>query len=807
MSRRRIAFALLAIPATAMFFHPKSVNAQTAAPSAGVEEVVVTAQRRSEALSKVPASISAFTTERMDQLNIKDFSQLVNFTPGVALDEHSGDISIRGVNSTAGDATTGIYIDDTPIQLRSLGFGSDNTLPAVFDLERVEVLRGPQGTLFGAGSEGGTVRYITPQPTLSDFSVYGKSELSTTQYGDPSYEAGMAAGGPIVENQLGFRVSGWWRHDGGYIDQVNYLTGATIDENTNRTNTLVLRGALAWEPNANLTITPSVFFQSRRMHNDDEYWLALSNPGNGDYVTGTPERMGDHDHFVLPAVKVDYDMGGVELISNTSYFDRRQEVQDYSGTLYDLSYFQQAVDFGFLPDFETRCSAGLCGYYRKIRHHEPGPPLLLPTGPNLPGFDDVAPFGFYKARNVVTNTQQNFTQEVRLQSTDPNSPLTWILGAFYTHQDQLSIEEINDPQLPALTEYLWGDTIENVWGEGLLPNGDDYINHTLGHEWQAALFGNATITITDTLKLQVGARVAKTHFDFTNFADGAQNGGFTGPDTGKQDETPFTPMTSLTWQITPDNMVYGTVAKGYRIGGANPLFPISFCTEISVEPSSYTSDSVVSYELGTKNKFFDRLQLGGSVFYLEWNNIQQAITLPSCGFRFVTNQGSAISKGFDLEGQWLATDHLDFDFSFGYTDSYYSATSISAGLVQAINGDKLPGSPWTLSLGAQYTTPILGYDSFIRLDYTFNSRETGLSPSRDPLTTLFDPGLVPQPETNIVNLRAGTTIDRFSVSIFAENLLNSHPQLNLSHQDSGTLLYEATTLRPRTVGITAVYRY
>ncbi len=118
---------------------------------------MVTATRRAEQLSKVPASISAFTSARIDRLNAKSIADLVAYTPGVTFDSESKDISIRGVNSSAGDATTGIYIDDTPIQLRSLGFGSDNTLPSVFDLERVEVLRGPQGTLFGAGSEGGTV--------------------------------------------------------------------------------------------------------------------------------------------------------------------------------------------------------------------------------------------------------------------------------------------------------------------------------------------------------------------------------------------------------------------------------------------------------------------------------------------------------------------------------------------------------------------------------------------------------------------------------------------------------------------------
>jgi iron complex outermembrane receptor protein len=788
--------------AAALHAYIGAARAQSATPSVGVEEVVVTAQRRSEALSKVPESISAFTNERMEQLDIKDFSQLVRFTPGVTLNTDTGDVSIRGVNSTAGDATTGIYIDDTPIQLRSLGFGSDNTLPAVFDLERVEVLRGPQGTLFGAGSEGGTVRYITPQPSLSDYSVYGKTEFSSTQYGDPSYEGGAAVGGPIVDEHLGFRVSGWWRHDGGYIDQVNYLTGATIDKNTNRADTMVLHGALAWQPFQQLTITPSVFYQDRRLHNQDDYWLALSNPDKGNYVTGTPELMGNKDRFVLPALKLDYDMGGAELISDTSFFERHQEVQDYSGTLYDLSYFQQAVDSGLLPDFETPCTGGLCGFFG-----DKSPPLLLPTGPNLPGFDGTPPFGFYRAQNIVTNKQQNFTQEVRLQSNDTNSPLTWILGMFYTHQKQVSVEEIHDPQLPALTEFLWGDTIENVWGEGLLPNGDDYINHTEGHEWQAAVFGNATVAVTPDLKLQVGARVAKTHFDFNNFANGAQNGGFTGPDSGKQDETPFTPMTSLTWQFTPDDMVYATVAKGYRIGGANPLFPISFCTELSVEPTSYDSDTVVSYEAGTKDKFFDRLLVSGSVFYLEWNNIQQAVTLPSCGFRFITNQGSAVSKGFDLEGEWLVTDQLDLNVSLGYTDSHYTGTSVSAGLVQAVKGDKLPGSPWTFSLGAQYTAPVLGHDSFVRLDYEFTSRETGLTPDRDPLTTLFDEGLVPEPETNVVTLRVGTTLDRFSVSVFADNLLNSHPQLNLNHQDSSTLLFEAQTLRPRTIGITAAYRY
>jgi outer membrane receptor protein involved in Fe transport len=783
----------------------QSTGGETQASSGGIEEVVVTATRREEKLSKVPESISAFTTEKIDQLDAKNIADLVHYTPGVTFDPASKDISIRGVNSTAGDATTGIYIDDTPIQLRALGFGSDNTLPAIFDLDRVEVLRGPQGTLFGAGSEGGTVRYITPAPSLTDYSVYAKSEIATTDGGAPSYEAGVAVGGPIVDDELGFRLSAWGRRDGGWIDKVNYMTGATEQSDTNSVDTYVIRGSLLWQPTAKLTITPSIYFQNRDQNNLDDYWVGLSDPSHGVYKTATPENMGDKDHFVLPDLKVDYDFGGVELISNTSYFDRHEVVQDYSGTLYNLSYFQRSVDNHLNPDFVTTCTGGLCAYYNS---NPIPPPLLTPNGIDLPAYGATPAFGPYESVNYVTNEQKNFTQEIRLQSTDPDARLTWIVGAFYTYQTQLSVEEINDPQLPALTEYLWGNTMQNIWGQGLLPNGDDYINHTLGHDEQIAGFANAIYAVTDQLKIQAGVRLAKTHFDFTNFSDGAQNFGPLGPSSGKKDETPFTPMVDVSYQVTPDDMVYATVAKGYRIGGANPLFPVSACTEITTEPTSYSSDTVWSYEAGTKDKFLDgRLQASGSVYYLQWNNIQQAVTLPSCGFRYTVNQGAAVSKGFDLQGEWLLTDAFDIDFAAGYNDASYTSVSTSAGLTLAEKGDKLPGSPWTFSVGTEYTTQLLGRDSFIRADYEFSSAETGLTPERDPPTSLYDPGLVPEPQTDILSMRAGMTVGGVNLAVFAENLLNTHPQLDKNHQDSSTLLYEASTLRPRTIGLTAIYRY
>jgi iron complex outermembrane receptor protein len=181
----RVASAVLVIVAVCRSAGAQEApSSETATPErGGLQEIVVTATRHEEALSRVPVSVSAFTQDAMDQKGVKDITDLVRFTPGVSIDQTGTNaISIRGISSSGGAGTTGIYIDDTPIQMRSLGFNPDDTLPKTFDLDRVEVLRGPQGTLFGAGSEGGTVRYILTQPSATKESTYARSEVSYTQY-------------------------------------------------------------------------------------------------------------------------------------------------------------------------------------------------------------------------------------------------------------------------------------------------------------------------------------------------------------------------------------------------------------------------------------------------------------------------------------------------------------------------------------------------------------------------------------------------------------------------------------------------
>jgi iron complex outermembrane recepter protein len=197
-----------------------------------LEEVIVTATRSQEAVSRIPISVQAFTKEDMEMAGVKGFEDLVRLSPGLTFnDTFAGgtNIAIRGIGSNAGSATTGIYIDDVPIQVRNLGYSATTIFPRMFDLDRVEVLRGPQGTLFGAGSEGGTVRFILPKPSLEEYDSFTRAEIGDTTHGAPSYELGEAVGGPIIPGTLGFRVSVYFRHAGGYIDRVAGSSLTVVD--------------------------------------------------------------------------------------------------------------------------------------------------------------------------------------------------------------------------------------------------------------------------------------------------------------------------------------------------------------------------------------------------------------------------------------------------------------------------------------------------------------------------------------------------------------------------------------------------
>jgi len=324
-----------------------------------LQEVTVTATRRVERLQDVPISVAAFSQEQLDAAGVRDIDALTELTPGVTFqrngtaynyNDEGSDINIRGIDSSAGTSTTGVYIDETPIQSRHIGFGNTMAFPELFDEDRIEVLRGPQGTLFGAGSEGGTVRFIQPQPSLDQSSLYALSEVGTTDNGAPSYEAGAAYGAPIIDGTLGFRVSASDRYDGGYVDRVAYaypnsqlladptFTG-TVDPNANWQRTDTFRLALRWAVNGDITVTPSFFYQYLHLNDTGSYWAALSNPSASVFREGDALANPSTDPFWLAAVRVDWNLGFAQLTSNSSYYWRDQHsISDYTQYL-RTSYF------------------------------------------------------------------------------------------------------------------------------------------------------------------------------------------------------------------------------------------------------------------------------------------------------------------------------------------------------------------------------------------------------------------------------------------------------------------------------------
>src|SRR6516164_4574225 len=279
-------------------------EASAAGSGTELKEVVVTAERRVEKLMDVPMSVTALSQEAIEAKGLHNIDDVTRVAPGVTFiregmgasgnyNDEDSDISIRGIQSSAGVPTTGIYIDDTPIQSRHLNFGTSNPYPALFDLERVEVLKGPQGTLFGSGSEGGTVRFITPAPGLTKASGFAKAEFGQIDGGGQNYEAGAAFGGPIIDGVLGFRVSASFREDGGWVDRVNYTrppftptvcnpgcfgfpanvytanpgAPATTGPHPTCHNPQPSRPARRWYPRKNLPTDPSFYIQPR--HTND----------------------------------------------------------------------------------------------------------------------------------------------------------------------------------------------------------------------------------------------------------------------------------------------------------------------------------------------------------------------------------------------------------------------------------------------------------------------------------------------------------------------------------------------------------
>jgi iron complex outermembrane recepter protein len=748
-----------------------------------LQEVVVTATRREESLSKVPISVAAYSQAAMDQLGVRTIDDIARLTPGVTFAQANygsgSNIQIRGISSLVGAATTGIYINDTPIQIRSIGYYPSNVYPEIFDLDRVEILRGPQGTLFGAGSEGGTVRFITPQPSLTRFSEYSRAEVAGIDAGGINYEGGAAVGGPIVDDMLGFRVSAWYRRDGGWIDRVDHTSGRDVDSNSNRQDHTAVRAALILQPVSSLKITPEIYYQTTSFDNTNLYWNTLSNPRNSEFRNGDPLGQPGSDTFTLSTIKVAYDTENVSIISDTAYFRRRSTINlDYSTIVPDVI----------------------------------GGPIAPPFG--IPGFT---------SRTNEYDGQDNFSQEIRFQPTERTGRLNWLAGLFYSHAIQTSFEGIGGENLDSLTEALFRvPDATAIFGPNHQPG--DYAlvsaNHALDEQY--AIYGNLDYGITEQLKATVGVRVARVESFFSNSQGGPFGGGAVATTGSSTSATPVTPKFELGYQADEANLYYTSIAKGYRVGGGDAPVPLPQCTAdlatigLTSTPKTYNSDSLWSYEIGAKNRLLNnRLRVESSAYFIDWSNIQQQVWLPNCAFKYVANLGSLHSKGADLTVEYQPLDPLVVSAAIGYNDSKYAENVYPSALertgpnsVIVSKDDAIDTPPWTATLTSHLTFPVPGSGSHVYQDsdFVYRSRRGGMLATSDPASLSYDPRLPRMSVQHVLNLRSGLRYQNLDVSVFCTNVSNSTATTFSFHDSLTSPLFKDAGIQPRVVGLTFIYR-
>jgi iron complex outermembrane receptor protein len=760
--------------------------------SSGLEEIVVTAERREENINKVPISITAFSQRTMDDFHIQTVGDLASAVPGLYLTPPQGSggqdfnqIAIRGVISSSAAPTTQFYIDETPIAIRQFQnlINSGTPEPLIFDLDRVEVLRGPQGTLFGGSAMGGAIRYITPQPSLSDTTGFTKTEVSYTRGGDPSWEVGGAYGGPIIPGTVGFRASAWYQGRGGFIDQEDIVTGGITKRNANSASNYVLRPAITWSPAEDLWVTPAFYYQHKHSDNPDGYWEnSLPAPENNEHVYGgiaSPMT----DELRLTSLAIKYTLGGLDFHSDTSYLDRRlQAINDYT------QYANLAVG----------------------------------------GVTFIPGEGNFHAYEIDMSDTQAFQQEFRIASQDPASRINWVAGAYFRRTDETLAQPL-PPDLSPLTEAVAGVPSQTFFQiPNYIWNGQAVSAYTAvrATDVSKALFGDATVNLSSRLKATAGVRIDRTEvLEQRQFlagpVDGTAGASATLPN---QIGTPVTPRASVSYQYAENDIVYVSAAKGYRPGGGNQLPGASTACKTSLEqlgltavPPTFRSDSLWSYELGSKGFAWDkRIQFEASIYYIKWSNIQTVTGLASCQEGFTDNRGEAISKGGDLELTAVLTEGLKLHALAGYTDAYYphSEYGTTSGMPDSPPpplligaGDKFGGiRPWNYAVFLDYSRDVSALwpdsRSYARVDY----RRLSSANSGDPRVATYDPLYATHLDQGygILDLRLGITHGGWDMSAYVNNALNSDPLLTWGYTGS---LYSASAIPPLSAGVTVWYRF
>jgi iron complex outermembrane receptor protein len=822
--RRRLMLMALASPLAlgslaAMPMTARAADAPSAAAStvATVTEVVVTAQKRAQSLQAVPISVTALSGSAVQAEHIQTIDDLSRAAPGMAFDSNATfgttNISIRGVSSQAGSATVGLYIDDVSITTKNF-FYEGAIQPIVSDLDRIEVLRGPQGTLYGDSSEGGTIRFLSKQPNLETYGGEVSVGTSNTAHGGENYNGDFAINLPIIKDVFALRVSGSSESDSGWINHYSQDIGpqdavigggSLLQKGVNSDRMDTFHVIAKFEPGFGLTVTPAFFYQTE--HADDTSAFYIDTPGLGLYDQDKEVPEPGTDTLKLASLNVHEDFGPVQFTSVTGLLDRTAKRQE-DGTFFNSASFVSLLE---------------------------GPPAVpLPTPLNGVPLQQALNILSNLPSPVKLDTQYiQFTQELRLASPDnPGDHLHWVVGAYFAQQ---SIHNTDFQQIPGINttfESLFGVPLEataaeptfnaGVPGTTLFPNNEDESDNRTYKETQYSGFGQIDLDFWNSWHLGVGGRyeVAAEHYisvetgfyqignlGFTGFPAGTPT---SGPYTQAATSTSFTPKVTLSHDFSSNETVYASAGEGFRLGG--PTGPIVFgpntvCASDfalinqTTQPTKFGSDSLWTYELGSKGRFFDnRLTLDGAAFYTDWHNVQQQIYLPDCGYYFTENVGDARIYGGELEAAFKITDHLIISAN---------ASAESATVTSSINPVTVPVGSNLIDIPQETFDLQLAYrheiTDAIRLAALVNYDWTGQSNgSYQRFTNTVALGSLTNlnflnPSYGVMNANLTLSMKRYELSLYAKNLLDDHtiiqsPEINT--------VYEGYTVHPREIGAT-----
>lgn len=750
------------------------------AQSDQIEVVRVTAQKRQEDPNKVAMSISAVSGTQLQAHHVNDVTDLTRVVPNISFTAASGNggagpgtsnIEVRGISSAAGAATVGIYLGEVSITVGNV-YTMGSVEPKFFDLDRVEVLRGPQATLYGASSMGGTIKFVPNEPDLKERSFSTYTEASSIKGGSESYSANVVGNFPLVADELALRIGVQAQRTGGFINQVDG-DGNVLAKNINKVDDQEFRAALKWKPTPALTITPSLYYQRVDAKDISAFNLELPN-----YQAQKQVREPSIDTLFTPNVTVNWDLGQADLISSTSFF-RRKFDRTQNGSAYN-SYS--------LSTFLTSTGDG-----------GNAPPALIDAIAGLP------------SAVYLNNKVRQVSQEFRLASKPYNaavSPWTWLAGVYFSNQ-HTNINE-NDPIFgvnDTFTQFGFSsadpDLLPGAY-PGAFPNDNAFSGQFHYREKQSSIFGEVNYYFTPALHATVGARYLKGDSTLAQ-QNGLYLAGAGSNSRSSLSSKAFTPKYALTWEINPANTVYTSVAKGFRLGGSNVFVPPTTCgpdleaNGIENGPPTYESDSLWSYEAGSKSRFLNnRLSLNASVFYVKWKNIQQGVYLPTCAYTYNANAGDATSKGIEFEIKAKPMPGLTLGASGGYVKAELSNDKgLENGIVGAVEGARIQGVPkYNAAISAQYNFALGDKGAFVMggMQWVGSSKGT-----LDPEQTDHD-----RPAYHTADFSAGLALDRYNVTIFVKNAFDNdtviqHPQV--------ASIVQGYRVAPRSIGMSLAAKF